>query len=77
VVFPFGYDKGGDFSVGAAIAYLDHWRFGAAFTGYYGPVGSFLDANNHYSMKQDLADRYNLRFTFSRTIGFNLKSRNK
>ena len=74
VVLPFGYDKGGDFSAGAAIAYLDHWRFGATLTGYYGPVGSFLDANNHYGMKQDLTDRYNIRFTFSRTIGFNYKS---
>jgi hypothetical protein len=77
VVFPFGYDKGGDFSAGAAIAYLDHWRFGATLTGYYGQVGSFLDANNHYGMKQDLADRYNIRFTFSRTIGFNYKSHAK
>jgi len=77
VVLPFGYDKGGDFSAGAAIAYLDHWRFGATLTGYYGPVGSFLDANDHYGMKQDLADRYNIRFTFSRTIGFNYKSHAK
>lgn len=77
VVFPFGYDKGGDFSAGAAIAYLDHWRFGATLTGYYGPVGSFLDANNHYGMKQNMADRYNIRFTFSRTIGFNYKSHAK
>jgi hypothetical protein len=77
VVFPFGYDKGGDFSGGAAISYLDHWRFGATLTGYYGPVGSFLNANQNYNMKQDLADRYNVRFTLSRTIGFNYKSHAK
>ncbi len=76
-ILTFGPDKGGDFSVGAAIAYLDHWRFGATLTGYYGQVGSFLGPNNYYSMKQDLADRYNIRFTFSRTIGFNYKSHAK
>ena len=74
MVFPFGYDKGGDFSAGASVTYLYHWTFGALLTGYYGPVGSFLNANQNYNMKQDLADRYNIRFTLSRTIGFNYKS---
>jgi hypothetical protein len=76
-ILSFGPDKGGDFSAGVAIAYLDHWRFGATLTGYYGQVGSFLDPNDYYNMKQDLADRYNIRFTFSRTFGFNYKSHAK
>jgi hypothetical protein len=77
IITSFGPDKGGDFSAGVAFAYLDAWRFGATLTGYYGPSAGFLDANNHFSMKQDMSDRYNVSFNIRRTIGINFKGREK
>jgi len=75
VINSFGPNKGGDFSAGVSVAYLDAWRFGVTLTGYYGPSAGFLDANNHFSMKQDLSDRYAVSFNIRHTIGFKFQSR--
>lgn len=77
VINSFGPDKGGDFSASVSAAYLDVWRFGAALTGYYGPSAGFLGANNHFNMKQDLSDRYNVSFNIRRTFGVSYKSGRK
>jgi len=77
VVNGFGPNKGGDYSAGIDVAYLYNWHFGATLTGYYGKAAGFLDANNHYNMMQDFADRYNLSFNIRRTIGFNYKQHAK
>ncbi|MGA3127281.1 MAG: DUF1302 family protein [Candidatus Korobacteraceae bacterium] len=65
----FGPDKGGDYTVGIALAFRDVWRFGLSFNGYYGTAAGFLDANNHYAMKQDMADRDFVAFSVRRTFG--------
>ncbi len=69
VYVSWGPDKGGDYSLGAALAFRDVWRFGLSFNGYYGTAAGFLDANNHYNMKQDFADRGFVAFSIRRTIG--------
>jgi Protein of unknown function (DUF1302) len=65
----FGPDKGGDYSVGVALAFRDAWRFGLTYNGYYGDAAGFLDPNDHYNMKQNLADRGFVAFSVRRTFG--------
>lgn len=65
----FGPDKGGDYTLGVALAFRDVWRFGLSFNGYYGTAAGFLDKNNHYAMRQDLADRDFVAFSVRRTFG--------
>ena len=65
----FGPDKGGDYSLGVALAFRDVWRFGLTYNGYYGDAAGFLDQNNHYNMKQDFADRGFVAFSIRRTFG--------
>jgi hypothetical protein len=77
VINGFGPNKGGDYSAGFEVAYLDAWRIGATYTGYYGKAAGFLDANNHYNMMQDFADRYNISFNIRHTIGLKFKSHAK
>ena len=82
VITNFGPDKGGDFSAGVNVAYLDAWRFGASVTGYYGPAAGFLNTNpasgyTTYNMKQDMLDRYTVSFSIRHTIGLKFASRTK
>ncbi len=76
-IMNFGPDKGGDYSFGVNFSYLDHWRFGLAYTGYYGEAAPFLDQNTHYNMKQPLADRHTITFSFRRTFGLHYTGGNK
>ncbi|MFH1154445.1 MAG: DUF1302 domain-containing protein [Pseudomonadota bacterium] len=68
VVGSFGPDKGGDMNVGLNLIYLDAWRISLAYTHYYGPSDTFLDANNTFSFKQSYADRDFVSFSVSRTF---------
>jgi hypothetical protein len=64
----FGVNRGGDLNVGVSGAYLDRYRFTLSYTHYYGPQGAALDASNHFTFAQSLADRdfvsLSLRTTF-------------
>lgn len=81
VVQSFGPNKGGDFSAGVAVSYLDAWRFGATLNGYYGKTGGFLNTTTSgyttYNMQQDMSDRYTINFNVRRTFGLSYKSRKK
>jgi len=82
VITAFGPHKGGDFSVGVAVAYLDAWRFGASVVGYYGKAAGFLNTNpvngyTTYSMGQDMSDRYTFNFNVRRTFGLKNSGREK
>ncbi|HEY3565679.1 MAG TPA: DUF1302 family protein, partial [Casimicrobiaceae bacterium] len=63
-----GAEHGGDMTVGVNGTYLDRWRFGLSFTHYFGPTGTFLDANNFISGKQALGDRDFVAFTVRTTF---------
>ena len=76
-IMNFGPDKGGDFNVGVNFSYLDAWRFGIAYTNYYGTAAPFLDVNAHYNMKQPLADRDTITFSIRRSFGARYTSGNK
>jgi hypothetical protein len=63
-----GAEHGGDVTIGVDGTYLDRWRFGVSFTHYFGPTGTFLDANNFVSGKQALGDRDFVAFTLRTTF---------
>ncbi|MFB3917479.1 MAG: DUF1302 family protein [Terriglobales bacterium] len=77
VLYPFGPDKGGDFSVGVSTSYLDAWRFSLTYTQFYGPAGGALIVDSfpapHFTFKQSLADRNTISFSIFRTIGIRNK----
>jgi Protein of unknown function (DUF1302) len=69
----FGVDKGGDYAVGVAGAYLDVWRFSLNYTGFYGPENTFLILNKPggtptASFGQSLKDRNFVALSLSRTF---------
>lgn len=59
---------GGDWSIGLNGSYLDVWRFSLAYTGYFGPEGNFIDANNHFTYQQAMKDRSFVAFSVRRTF---------
>jgi hypothetical protein len=69
VIGNFGPDQGGNYSVGLNAAYQDHWRVGVTYNGFYGPAAGFIDAHQHYSFGQTLADRNFISFSVYRTFG--------
>jgi len=68
VVPGFGWDEGGDVSIGLSGSYLDVWRFSLSYTHFYGPEGSFLNENLNLSFKQSLGDRGFVALSFYRTF---------
>jgi hypothetical protein len=52
-----GVARGGDASIGIKATYRQVWRFGLAYTMFYGPAGPALGADAHLTFKQSLADR--------------------
>jgi len=64
----FGVDKGGDLSIGVAVAYLDRWRFGLSYTHYYGSTDTATDNLGHFTFAQSLADRDFVSFTARTTF---------
>ncbi len=70
-VFPFGPDKGGDYTIGVTTTYLDVWRCKLAYTRNYGSTDLNQDAtigNPHFNMKQSYADRDFISFSIYRTF---------
>ncbi|WP_086935477.1 DUF1302 domain-containing protein [Azospirillum sp. B510] len=61
-------NKVGDLSIGLKGVYENTWQMGLSYTHYFGPEGTFVDANNHVSFKQSLKDRDFVAMTLSRTF---------
>ncbi len=59
---------GGDFTLGLNGTYLGVWKLSLAYTGFFGPVGTLLDANNNFSYRQFLRDREFIALSASRTF---------
>jgi hypothetical protein len=68
----FGVDKGGDFNLGVAGAYLDVWRFSLTYTAFYGKENTFLvqspAGSPTFSFDQSLKDRDFVSLSLSRTF---------
>jgi hypothetical protein len=61
-------DNGGDLTVGVNGTYLGVWKFGLAYTQFFGPGGTLLDANNNFSYRQFMRDRSFFAASLSRTL---------
>lgn len=61
-------ENGGDLTIGINGAYMDAWRFTAAYTHYLGDAKTFLDSDNSFSYGQSLKDRDFIAFSLSRTF---------
>ena len=59
---------GGDFTLGVNGTYLAVWKFGLAYTRFFGPEGTLLDGNNNFSYQQFLRDRAFIALSASRTF---------
>ncbi|MBW2369939.1 MAG: DUF1302 domain-containing protein [Deltaproteobacteria bacterium] len=68
VITGFGSDKGGDMSIGLGATYLDAWRCKLSYTHFYGSEHGNLDKDQHFSLKQPLADRDFISFSVWRTF---------
>src|SRR5271166_976137 len=75
VIGSFGPDQGGTYSVGLNASYRDAWRVGVTYNGFYGPAAGFIDAKQHYSFGQTLADRNFISFSMYRTFGVRAERR--
>nr|WP_256595981.1 DUF1302 domain-containing protein [Pseudomonas sp. RW407] len=64
----FPAENGGDITIGLNGAYMDAWRFTAAYTHYMGAAKTFLDSDNSFSYGQSLKDRDFVAFSLSRTF---------
>jgi len=63
-----GPHHGGDISIGLNATFLDAWRLGLNYTHFYGPMGTFLDAQNHQTFRQTLKDRNFISLSLRRTF---------
>lgn len=69
-----GVERGGDLTVGVNANYLNAWRFGLSYTGFWGPRGSWLTPVNgapvdaKISNKNSLADRNFIAFSAQRSF---------
>jgi len=61
-------ENGGDLTVGLNGTYLGVWRFGLAYTQFFGPRATLLDAGNNFSYQQFLRDRSFIAASLSRTL---------
>lgn len=61
-------DNGGDVSIGLNGVYLGVWKFTLAYTHYFGPKDTLLDANNNFSYRQYLSDRDFFALSVTRTF---------
>lgn len=75
VIYPYGPDKGGDFTISVNAAYRDAWRLSLGYTRFYGPAGSALFVNPAspgppvLNFKQAYSDRNFISFSIYRSIG--------
>ena len=75
VIYPFGPDKGGDFTISVNASYLDAWRFSLGYTRFYGtPAGALYVNPAHpgppvFTYDQPYADRGYIAFSVYRSIG--------
>ena len=63
-----GTRLGGDASIGAQVSYRQVWHAGVNYTRYYGKPGSALNAQNHDTFTQSLADRDFISISLSRSF---------
>jgi len=61
-------EGGGDFTLGLNGTYLAVWKFSLAYTRFFGPKGTLLDASNNFSYRQFLHDRDFIALSASRTF---------
>jgi hypothetical protein len=61
-------EGGGDFTLGLNGTYLAVWKFSLAYTRFFGPKGTLLDASNNFSYRQFLHDRDFVALSVSRTF---------
>jgi hypothetical protein len=54
--------------VGVNGTYLGVWKFGLAYTQFFGPGATLLDANNNFSYRQFMRDRSFFAASLSRTL---------
>ena len=55
-------------TLGVNGTYLAVWKFGLAYTRFFGPEGTLLDGNNNFSYQQFLRDRAFIALSASRTF---------
>ena len=74
-LYPFGPDKGGDYTISVNASYLDAWRFSLGYTRFYGTAGGALYVNPAnpgppvFTYDQPYADRGFIAFSVYRSIG--------
>lgn len=61
-------EKGGDFTLGVNSTYLGVWKSSLAYTRFFGPTATLLDASNKFSYRQFLHDRDFIALSVSRTF---------
>jgi len=61
-------ENGGDLTVGLNGTYLGVWKFSLAYTRFFGPKGTLLDAENNFSYRQFLRGRDFAALSVSRTF---------
>jgi hypothetical protein len=61
-------ENGGDFTLGLNATYLGVWKASLAYTRFFGPAGTLLDAHNNFSYRQYLHDRDFVALSVTRTF---------